>query len=173
MPGIFQTGCASIDLAEPPFSVTRTVKLFLLREESGFGLYKDEACTLPFDPPDLEVYVAQSTGLYFYIVGSEANAGVVFCNGTGSGSDDLPPPVLWRNAPHSCPQSVTYGKIRADRKAFSMKDFWQDELDSRHPFDLQVEVPGRGRTTIRAQASVSEIDPTIVQKGEEPPGGGG
>lgn len=171
MPGIFQTGCASISLADPPFSVTRTVKVYVLRNADGsFGLYKDETCTTAFSPCDLPVYAGESTGLYFYITGAASNASVVFCDGTGA--DDHPMPVLWRDG-GTCPQSVTYGKIKADRKAFSMKDFWQNELDSRHPFDLQVELPGGNRTTILSQATVAEIDPTIVQKGEEPPGGGG
>lgn len=174
MPGTFQTGCASIDLADPPFSVTRAVKTYVLRNGDGsFGLYTNEACTKALAPADLPVYRDQATGLYFYLVDAAANEGVTFCDGTGE--DNQPTPVFWRDAADDlCPPTVTYGKILADCKAFSMKDFCTSDEVARHPFDLQVVLPSGVRgTVLGGHGSVAEIDPTIVEKGEEPPGGGG
>jgi hypothetical protein len=173
MPGTFQTGCASIDLDGPPFNVTRTVKTYVLRNQDGsFGLFCNEACTKSLMPPDLPVYRGQATGLYFYIPDVAANDGVTFCDGTGA--DNEPTPVFWRDAADDlCPATVTYGKILADRTAFSMMDYCTSDEDTRHPFDLQVLLPNGHRTTILGgHDAVTEIDPTIVEKGEEPPSGG-
>ncbi len=71
------------------------------------------------------------------------------------------------------PPTVTYGKILADRSAFSMMDYcpaW--ELAARYPFDLEVEYESAFYSVL-THLTVESVDPTIVQKGEEPPGGGG
>lgn len=165
----FQTGSASIDLSGSPWFVTTVVKLYVRRETDGsFGLYKDEACTQPYgEPAEMTVAPNQSTGLYFYIADASA-ADYKFLDGTGN---DLP--VKWLSS-DTCPPSVTYGRILASGLAFSMKDFWQTGTPSRYVFDLEVEDGSGHKTTILSNVdrALHPVDPTIVQKGEEPPGGG-
>lgn len=173
MPGSFQTGSASIDLSGSPWNVTATVKLFvLLRADGSFGLYRDEGCTDAFEPAEMPVWENVSTGLYFYI-GAGSPAGTLFCDG----QDGRPQPVVWL-ASEACPPTVTYGKIRADRLAFSMSDLAPTPHAARLPFDLEVETPNGVYTSVlahlrrREEPGVTPVDPTIVEKGEEPPGGG-
>lgn len=174
MPGSFQTGCASIDLSGPPWNVTTVVKLFvLLRPDGSFGLYHNEACTNEYGSAgEMPVWENVSTGLYFYIA-SGSPVGTLFCDGL----DHRPLPIQWL-ASDTCPQTVTYGKIRENRQAFSMSDLATGSLAKRLPFDLMVETPNHGITSVlknlgrHLDLGIDPVDPTIVEKGEEPPGGG-
>lgn len=165
----FETGCASIDLSGPPWGVTTVVSLWVRRNSNGtFDLFRDADCLSRYNPADLPVWADVRTGLYFYIAAS-STPGTTFCDGL----NDRPNPVLWPgSATDLPPATVTYGKIQADRKAFSMMDYCQVGDSARHAFDLEIEFENAFYSVL-TNLTVESVDPTIVQKGEEPPGGGG
>lgn len=159
----FETGCSSIDLSGPPFGVTAVDALWVRRNPNGtFDLFRDEACLNRFQPADLPVFLDVKTGLYFFIAPS-STAGTMFCDG----QDGRPDPVTWPAADQP-PPTITYGKILADRLAFSMMDWWRAGTAQRYRFDLMVEFEGTWYS-ILSNLTVEAVDPTIVEKGEEPP----
>lgn len=159
----FQTGSSSIDLSGSPWNVTHTISLYVYRDSSGnIVLYRDSTRSQVFSPAELEVSRNVSTGLYFYILDS---TDLTFCDGLSG----LPLPIVWLHQ-EVCPSTVTYGKIRADRRAFSIKDLCQGQNTVRHSFDLMVQLGSQPPFSVLSfGGGTAAIDPTIVEKGEEPP----
>lgn len=164
MSGTFETGSSSIDLSGSPWNVKDVIRVYVRNLDGDVGLFKDAACDEPFIPPRLEVPYDRSTGLYFYIAAG-STAGTLFCDGL----DGRPLPVSWLQT-DLCPSTVTYGKILASRKAFSMQDLADHASDVTYPFDLMIQLPDGRHIRV---APMVKVDPTIVEKGQEPSGGGG
>ena len=161
----FQTGSSSIDLSGPPWNVTHTVELYVKRDSAGnVFFYRNAHGSLNFWPVELEVPHGVSTGLYFYILDSGVD--MTFCDGAAG----LPLPIVWLEN-DVCPTTVTYGKIRADRLAFSIKDLCQGQNTVSHSFDIMVQVGNLPPFRIFSASGklTGAIDPTIVEVGEEPP----
>lgn len=160
----FQTGCDDIDLKEDPWKVTRVIKTWVKLEGDKIALYGTAACNDDaFSHLALDIYRGESTGLYFYIAPSAKDARFPAAVG-----QDIP--LIWKT-PTTCPNTVLYGKMRDDRKAFSMADIHQHTSVINYDFNLVVD-PGNGAPPV-STTLYEKVDPTIVEKGEGPPSGSG
>lgn len=155
----FFTKASDINLNGPPWLVTDVLSVYVLNDEGELSLWKDDACTNAFDPPQLDVQKEVSTGLYFHIA-SGSEHGTEFSDGL----DNNPPPLTWEAG--SYPSSVTPGKFEQFKKAFSLKDYWNHSNNQDYSFTLNIKMPDG---SVRTVALVDSIDPTIVERGEEPP----
>lgn len=164
MPGTFETGCSSIELDGSPWNVTTAIHLYVIRNSSGqFELYQNAACTVAYSPANLECDYNESTGLYFYI-GQPSASDLKFTDGLSG----RPLPISWP-AQEACPSTVTYGKIKSDRLAFSIRDLAAHTNDVNYTFDLVVELPSGDPQGVSFHLADAFVDPTIIEKGEEPP----
>ena len=146
----------SITLGGAPWNVVAHITVYVQRVGAELKLYSDPDCAGPqLSPADLVVFRNQSTGLYFHIACSPA--GTTFAD----------PPVVWEEQKPR-PGTVCYGYIMNDGSAFSMSDDYGHQNSVSHSFDLRVD-PGDGSRVISTR-STDEVDPTIVERGEEPPG---
>ena len=139
-----------------------TREVYVRNIGGGLTLFRDDDCLQPLSPAELDVPKEKLTGLYFHI-SSHSDAGTAFPDGTGTS----PCPVTWSHG-GSKPSTVTYQKIKSDKSAFSMSDLWSHSLYESHEFDINVKLPDGSHTSV---SIVEGIDPTIVERGEEPGGG--
>lgn len=159
----FQTGSNTVTLKEAPWSVIREISIYVKQKDGQLSLYNNAECQgRALGPASLEVYKGQSTGLYFFIA-KDSDKGTHFPN-----PNDGQLPVAWENE-SSCPDTVLYGKMKSDLSAFSMADSYAHPVMVLHSFDLIV-ASGAGGSFIHT-SFFKEIDPTIVEKGEDPPSG--
>ena len=151
----FQTNARSITLNEAPWNVTTFTEIYVKLENGELSCYLDAACAGDAVVPlQLDVYRKESTGLYFYLVHSPATA------------EFADPPVSWEGGA-GCPGTVRYGKIDDKRLGFSMSDYYDHGSEQEFGFDIVVD-PGNGAPPI-STGIFKEIDPTIMEKGEDPP----
>ena len=155
----FFTKASDINLSGPPWLVQPVLSVYVLNNGGNLALYKDDACTVAFNPPILEIPKQTSTGLYFHIA-SGSDDQTEFSDGVNGN----PPPISWDSG--SYPSSVTQGKFQSDKKAFSLKDYWDHSNNQDYGFNLNIKLPDGSHRTV---SLVDSIDPTIVERGEEPP----
>ena len=151
-----------IDLSGPPWNVTKYQSVYVLYADKSLKLYTDDDCQQEhlFNPADFYVKKKVPTGLYFFIAsGSET--------GTEFPDPISKSPVTWKDDEPQ-PATVTLGKYRQDGKAFSLKDYWDHPNEVKHEFTINVREPGGGLTST---SIIEGVNPTIVERGEEPPGG--
>ena len=158
----FQTGAQNITLKEAPWSVKREISIYVKLVGDKLYLYDNEKCTgNALSPASFPVYKGQSTGLYFFIYDEDPNSKTHFPD-----PDDGVLPLSW-DKDKPCPGTVLYGKVRDDLKAFSISDVYNHNGEVKHSFDLVVVPPGGGPFVHTSW--FDKVDPTIVEKGEEPP----
>ena len=158
----FTTGTSTITLEESPWLVQRSISIYVKQVNGKLSIHDDLQSGRTLQQEDLKVYKGQSTGLYFFIA-EGSDDGTQFPD-----PDSGTLPLEWKNgAP--CPASVTYGKVKDDFSAFSIADLYGHTNEVRHSFNIRVL---KGDGSINSTALFDEIDPTIVEKGEEPPSGG-
>ncbi|MEO1083919.1 MAG: hypothetical protein AAFY88_06730 [Acidobacteriota bacterium] len=153
---VFQYGARSIEL-----SVDQHISVYVKYANGKLEMYSDAGCLGDaITPLGMDVYRNQSTGLYFYIAAS-SQGDVTF---PSRKSGHLP--IRWEGA-GDCPDSVQYGKVKSDDKAFSISDQYSHNDRVEHGFDIVVD-PGGGSPLVTT-AVFQLIDPTIIEKGEDPP----
>ena len=140
-----------------------TLEVYVRNLGGQLKLFWDDGCTRPVTRAELNVPKEKLTGLYFHI-SSHSDTDTCFPDGTGGD----PCPVTWRHN-GSKPSTVTYQKIKADKSAFSMSDLWSHSIYESHEFDINVKLPSGDPGSV---AIVEGVDPTIVERGEEPSGHG-
>ncbi|MEM1181080.1 MAG: hypothetical protein AAGM22_22250 [Acidobacteriota bacterium] len=157
----FQNDARTIELKEKPWKVDREVSLYVKYSAGALEVYSDPDCAGDaITPLQLDVYRNQATGLYFFIAKS-SDQGTQF---PAPGSGHLP--LSWEGN-GDCPATVAYGKRRFDNLAFSIADTYDHGVLTEHGFDLIVQTGDSGDWT--STRLFKAIDPTIVEKGEDPP----
>ena len=155
MTGPFETGSSSIDLSGPPWNVVEVKTLYILHQGASTTMYTDPEHTELFEPPEFIVPRGVATGIYAYIA-ADSDPGTKFSDGLSGRKNTL----YWTAG--NPPPSVTYGKVKADRTAFSFKVDWDHEDSEAHEFNITVITPdGRSVKLL--------VDPTIVEEPEIPP----
>lgn len=155
MTGPFETGSSSINLDGPPWNVVEVQNLYILHQGASTTLYSDPNHQVPFDPPEFRITARTSTGLYVYI-DADSDPGTKFSDGLEGRKNTL----IWSEG--QPPPSVTYGKIKSDRTAFSLKVDWDHPDLQTHTFEITVLGPGGISVKFL-------VDPTIVEEPEIPP----
>lgn len=157
----FQTDAKSITLEQAPWNVTGKISIYVKHVAGKLSIYYNAQCSGATETPlALEVFRNQATGLYFFIAAS-SDAGTKFPD-----PDDGPLPIAWESK-SGCPDTVQYGKVRSDYRAFSIADAYTHHSKDSYGFNIVVD-PGGG-SPLLTTARFGKIDPTIVEKGEDPP----
>ena len=159
MSGTFQTGASSIDLSGPPWNTTAVIRIYVQNTSGQFSVYTDPQGMMLLDPPEISSARKTSTGIYVFMTNG-SDSGTKFTDGLES----RPLPVTWMKG--SPPASITYGKVRSDRLAFSMKNEWDHDDTQRYEFDIHLELPDGTISRLNLGA-----DPVILEAGELPPDG--
>jgi len=157
----FQTDAKNITLEQAPWNVEQHISIYVKHEAGKLSIYYNAQCLgAPETLLPLEVFRGQPTGLYFFIAAS-SDEGTKFPD-----PDNGQLPIAWESD-SGCPVTVQYGKVRSDYRAFSMADAYIHHSKDSYGFDIVVD-PGGGLPLVTT-ARFGEIDPTIVEKGEDPP----
>lgn len=134
------------------------IDVYVKNTGGTLSLYHDDAGTNSWgSDPNFEVPKEKKYAVYFRMTLN-----------TESGTTFPAVPLDWGTA--GMPSTITCEKMLANNLAFSIKvdNSSPPKNDENHDFDVIVDSPTRGILRLH----MSEIDPTIVEKGEDGEGGG-
>lgn len=134
------------------------IDIYVKNDGGALSLYHDVNGTNSWGAdPHFEVPKSKVYGVYFRMTLN-----------TETGTTFPASPLDWGTAGQ--PSTITCEKMLTNHTAFSIKvdNSSPPQNDQNHDFDLDVETPTRGIIRLH----MSDIDPTIVEKGEEGEGGG-